>query len=151
MIRAVIDTNVLISALIKPQGAVGPVLVCLRNNRFLPLYSDLLLDELFAKLTLPRIRDKYHLSDADIETTCALLLLRGEAIDPQHRIQACRDPRDDMLLEIAVEGRADYLVSGDQDLLVLHPFEEISIVKPAVFLKQLDVSGTGLSDQEQRQ
>ena len=138
MIRAVIDTNVLISALIKPQGAVGPVLIHLRNGHYVPLYSDALLDELLAKLALPRIREKYHLSDADIETVCALLLLRGEAIDPQRRIQACRDPRDDMLLEVAVEGQADYLVTGDQDLLVLHPFEEVSIIKPTVFLKQFD-------------
>jgi predicted nucleic acid-binding protein len=56
------------------------------------------------------------------------------------RIQVCRDPRDDMVLEVAVDGRADYVVTGDQDLLVLHPFEEIPIVKPATFLERIDAS-----------
>lgn len=138
MKQAVIDTNVLISALIKPQGTVGPVLKHLRDNHYIPLYSDALIDELLAKLYLPRIRDKYHLDDETIETTLALLLLRGQAIVPQRRIQACRDPHDNMLLEIAVESRADYIVTGDQDLLVLDPFESISIITPAQFLKKLD-------------
>lgn len=138
MIRAVVDTNVLISALIKPQGAVGPVLTHLRNGRFVPLYTDALLAELLAKLALPRIRGKYHLSDADIETVCALLLLRSELIEPRRSIEVCRDPRDDMLLEAAVEGQADYLVTGDQDLLVLNSFEGVAIVKPAAFLELID-------------
>lgn len=141
MIRAVVDTNVLISALIKPQGSVGPVLDRLRDGRYTYLYSDALLDELVAKLALPRLRDKYHLSATDLDTTLALLLLRGEPVFPQSHIQVCRDPRDDLLLEIAVAGKADYLVSGDQDLQVLDPFAGIPIVGPAAFLEALAVSG----------
>ena len=136
MIRAVVDTNVLISALIKPQGSVGPVLTHLRSERYLLLYGDALLEELLAKLSLPRIRDKYHLRQEDIETVCALLLLRGQVVAPRRRIRVCRDPRDDVLLEIATAGEADCIVTGDQDLLVLHPFEGISILKPAAFLRK---------------
>ena len=135
MRRAAVDTNVFISALIKPQGAVGPVLGYLRDRRYTLIYSDIFLDELIDKLALPRIREKYHLDDADIETVLTVILLRGEPVVPQRRIQVCRDPKDDMILEMAVAGLADYIVTGDKDLLELHPFEGIPIVGPAEFIK----------------
>ncbi|RLC57264.1 MAG: putative toxin-antitoxin system toxin component, PIN family [Chloroflexota bacterium] len=141
MIRAVVDTNILIRALIKPQGTVGPVLTRLRDGNYTLLYAEPLLDELVAKLALPRIRDKYHLTDDDVETVLALILLRGEPVVPQRRITACRDPKDDIVLEVAVAGEADYIVTGDDDLLVLHPFEGIPIVGPAEFLKALEPTG----------
>ncbi len=141
MTRAVVDTNVLIRALIKPQGTVGPVLTRLRDGDYTLLYAEPLLDELVAKLALPRLRDKYHLADDDVETVLALILLRGEPIVPQRRITACRDPKDDIVLEVAVAGEADYIVTGDDDLLVLHPFEGIPIVGPADFLKALGSPG----------
>lgn len=137
MIRAVVDTNILIRALIKPGGTVGPVLTRLRNGDYVLLYADPLLYELVAKLALPRIRIKYHLDDDDVEAIVALILLRGEPVTPMRRIKACRDPEDDIVLEVAVAGRADFIVTGDNDLLVLHPFESIPIVGPAEFLNAL--------------
>jgi predicted nucleic acid-binding protein len=50
-------------------------------------------------------------------------------------IEACRDSDDDKFLELAVEGEADLIISGDSDLLVLHPFEGIAILSPAGFLE----------------
>lgn len=50
-------------------------------------------------------------------------------------IRACRDPKDDKFLELAVHGRADAIVTGDQDLLTLHPFRGIAILTPADYLK----------------
>lgn len=141
MTRAVVDTNILIRVLIKPQGTVGPVLTRLRDGDYVLLYAEPLLDELVAKLALPRIRDKYHLTDEDVETVLALILLRGEPVLPQRRITACRDPKDNIVLEVAVAGEADYIVTGDDDLLVLHSFEGIPIVGPADFLKALETVG----------
>jgi len=138
VIRAVVDTNILIRALIRPQGTVGPVLTHLRDGRYTLLYADPLLDELVAKLALPRIRGKYHLNDEDVETVLAFILLRGELVVPQRRITVCRDPKDDIVLEVAVAGQADFIVTGDNDLLVLHPFEGIPIVGSAEFLKTLE-------------
>lgn len=140
MIRAVVDTNIFIRALIKLQGTVGPVLTHLRYGDYTLLYADLLLDELVAKLALPRIRDKYHLSDEDVQIVLSFILLHGEPVTPQRRIMACRDPKDDIVLEVAVTGRADFIVTGDNDLLVLHPFEGIPIIGPAEFLKALESS-----------
>jgi len=134
MIRAVVDTNILIRALIKPTGTVGPVLQRLAANDYRLVYSEALLSELLEKLALPRIRAKYHLDDRSIETTLALLALRGELVRPTRSIKVCRDPDDDMLLEAAVAGAAQYIVTGDEDLLVLKKFETIRIVTPRVFL-----------------
>ena len=53
-------------------------------------------------------------------------------------VQACRDPKDDRILELAVNGNATTVVTGDDDLLVLNPFRGIPIVTPAVLLQNLD-------------
>lgn len=51
-------------------------------------------------------------------------------------IRACRDPRADKFLEVAVRGRADLILTGDQDLLALHPFRDIAILSPVDYLRQ---------------
>jgi uncharacterized protein len=51
-------------------------------------------------------------------------------------VRECRDPRDDMFLEVALNGRADLIVTGDADLLALHPWRDIAILSPAKFLKR---------------
>ena len=136
--RAVVDTNILVRAVIQPAGAVGPVLMRLRQGDYTLLYAQLLLEELVDVLNRPRIRDKYQLADQDIQAVIGLILLRGEAVLPQERITACRDPKDDKFLEVAVAGEADVIVSGDDDLLVLHPFAGIPILSPSAFLRMLD-------------
>jgi len=137
--RAVVDVDVLVRALIKPDGTVGPVVKALRDAHFVFLYSDALLAELVDVLRRPRLRDKVGLAEADVETIVALVLLRGEPFTPTRRIAACRDPKDDMLLELAVAGRADVIVSGDEDLLVLDPFGGMRTLGPAALLALLDV------------
>lgn len=59
---------------------------------------------------------------------------------PTRRITACRDSNDNMVLEAAVAGSADVIVSGDEDLLVLHPFEGIDIIGPAAFIRRIDAA-----------
>jgi len=136
--RVVVDTNVLVSALIMPHGSVGPVLLRLRRGEYTLLYAQSFLEELVDVLNRPRIRHKYRLTEEDIHTLVSLILLRGEAVVPEQRITACRDPKDDKFLEIAVAGKADVIASSDQDLLTMHPFAGIPIVKPADFLRMLE-------------
>ncbi len=138
MLRAVVDTNILIRALIKPRGTVGPILGRLAAKDYVILYSEPLLDELLAKLALPRLRVKYSLDDQVVQGTVALLALRGELVNPTRHVKVCRDPRDDMFLDAAVAGNAQYLVTGDEDLLVLKHFETVRIVSPRVFLAALE-------------
>ena len=140
MMRAVVDTNILVRAVIKPSGSVGPVLQRLRRRDYLLLISRATLDELVDVLSRPRLRAKYGISDPVLRAVVRLMILRGELVSPQRRIAACRDPKDDKFLEVAVGGRADVMVSGDADLLSLDPFEGIPIVTPARFLTMLDAA-----------
>lgn len=138
MIRAVIDTNILIRAVIKPKGTVGPILRQLRDGEYTLLYSEPLLAELLDVLNRPRIKGKYRLSPEDIGTVIALLMVRGEEVRPTERIEDCRDPKDNMVLEVAVAGRADAIVSGDDDLSTLSPYRGIPVLSSARFLRLLD-------------
>jgi len=63
------------------------------------------------------------------------MLARAELVTIKKRIIACRDPKDDKFLELAVNGHADLIVSGDADLLAFNPFREIPIVTPATFVQ----------------
>lgn len=110
----------------------------MRQGEYTLLYAQSLLEELIDVLNRPRIRRKYNLSQDDIKTVVSLILLRGEAVEPERTITACRDPKDNKFLEVAVAGYADVIVSGDEDLLILHPFEGIPIVPPRTFLELLD-------------
>jgi len=65
--RAVVDVNILVRAIIKPDGTVGPVVRRLRDGAFTLLYSEAILEELLDVLSRPRIRTKYHLEEQDIE------------------------------------------------------------------------------------
>jgi putative PIN family toxin of toxin-antitoxin system len=79
---------------------------------------------------------KYVTSEERIEFL-AVLLREAALIEVTQHIGACRDPQDDKFLELAVSGMAACIVSGDQDLLVLHPFRGIPIVTPRGFLRRV--------------
>ncbi len=135
--RAVVDTNILVRALLKPHGSVGPLLDFLRDGRFVFLYSDATLDELIDVLGRSRMVLRYGITAEETEAVCALVILRGERVQPNRTITACRDPKDDKFLDLAVAGRAEVIVTGDDDLRVLDPFEGIPMLQPSEFLRLL--------------
>jgi putative PIN family toxin of toxin-antitoxin system len=129
--RIVIDTNVLISSLFfatsTPAGAVEKAV-----TRAQLVGTTATLRELIEKLLLPKF-DRYvrrERRDALLQRVASLV----EIIDVLQPIRASRDPKDDKFLEAAVNGRADVLVTGDRDLLELHPFRGIAIATPADYL-----------------
>jgi putative PIN family toxin of toxin-antitoxin system len=75
--------------------------------------------------------------EEDIRNFLAALTRDAEWIDVSVQIAACRDPKDDKFLELAVNGRATHIVTGDSDLLALHPFRDIVILSPHAFLESL--------------
>ena len=75
------------------------------------------------------------LIDPESQAWLRKLMAAAELVDIAERIAACRDPTDDKFLELAVNGRADLIVTGDGDLLVLNPFRDIPIVTPAAFVQ----------------
>lgn len=135
--RAVIDTGVFVSALIRKQGTTGDVLRALRDGRFTAIYTTDIVVEIIDVLGRAKFRMKYHIEPDDITILVNLIRLRGELVTPTQKVTACRDPKDDKFLEAALVAKADCIVSGDADLLVLNPFDDIPILRPAEFLARL--------------
>lgn len=129
--RVVVDTNVFISAALKEKSIPGMATHIVAESGRL-LKSTITERELFITLARPRLaplippRFRDWLSD---------LLAEAELVSIIDRITACRDPKDDKFLELAVNSHADLIISGDADLLALDPFREIPIVTPAGFVQ----------------
>ena len=135
--RAVLDTNILIRSILNPKGPTGRLLNELRAGRFRLLYSEPLLEEIADVLSRPRFRDRYKVTADDVSDILSLIVQEGEEVFPSASIEACRDPKDDKVLEAAFFGKADVIVTGDDDLFALDPFEGIQILGPAAFLARL--------------
>jgi putative PIN family toxin of toxin-antitoxin system len=133
----VIDTGVLVSALIRPRGTTGAVLRALRDARFTAIYSTGMLGEVIDVLGREKFHTKYHLELGDITALVNLIRLRGELVVPNRSVAACRDPKDDKFLEVALAGEADCLISGDADLLDMISFQGIPFLRPVEFLARL--------------
>jgi uncharacterized protein len=129
--RIVVDTNVLISRLLLPASVSGRALRRAVATGQL-VVSEATMDELTTVLGRPKF-DPY-LSIADRQEFIRLLGHIAEMIPVVRVVRACRDPRDDKFLEVAVNGRADLIVTGDRDLLELDPFMGIGILTPAAYL-----------------
>ncbi len=130
----VIDTGVLVSGLIYPQGTTGEVLRALQDGKFTLLYSKETIMEIVDGLGRKKFRLKYHIVPDDISVLINLIRLRGEAVTPKQRVADCRDPKDDKFLDVALAGVADCLVSGDADVLSMNPYRSIPVVSPGEFL-----------------
>lgn len=129
MIRVVFDTNVYISALMF-GGLPGSLLDLALLQSFLLIISPPLLDELDEKLRL-----KFEVSAEDTARIRAKLKSNAEIVKPDIVLHVIEDdPDDNRVLECAVKGRADYIVTGDRHLLRLGGYEAISIVTVRQFL-----------------
>ena len=134
MINAVVDTNVLLSAL-KKTSLARKILVALADNKFKLFLSALLREELERTVLRPKIQKL--VSDMDGTLLVTIIGKAATIVRPSHPITSCRDPKDNIVLECASAGRVDYIVTGDRDLLTLHPFHGIQIISPSDFLNTL--------------
>jgi putative PIN family toxin of toxin-antitoxin system len=138
VIRAVLDTNQYVSMAIKAGGTADRLLAAWREDRFILLLSPPILDEIIRVLRSPRLWRLIRLTPAELDELIESLLLDAELTRGRLAVHVItRDPSDNMFLTCAVEGRADYIVSGDQDLLTLESYEGIPIVTAAEFLRIL--------------
>jgi putative PIN family toxin of toxin-antitoxin system len=129
--RVVVDTNVFISAALKDKS-LPSIAVHLVAQRAILLKSSATEAQLFDVLARPYFATLVAPSTVD---WFRKLLAGAEAVPIIERIAACRDPTDDKFLELAINGKADIIVTGDADLLVLHPFRGIQIVPPMIFVQ----------------
>ena len=136
MLRAVLDANVLVSALIRPKGPPGQVVVrLLRDRAFTLVTSPAILTEVRRSLAYPRVRKHLIASDEDLDLWVVSFGLVGEPVEGRLRIAAvAEDPEDDKYIAAALEGRAQFIVTGDTHLLALKSYEGVRMVTPRVFL-----------------
>lgn len=132
VLRVVIDTNIFLSALLGSESC-SQLYEELKNNSFLPGTSKELMEEIEEVIK----RKKFDLTAKEIDNMMMLLGKKSKIVTLQHKIQVCRDVEDNIFLDCAVAGHADYIVTGDKDLLALLSFRGIHIVTPSQFLAVL--------------
>ena len=132
--RVVFDTNTLISALLFEQSTPGQALVYASRQGEV-LLSTSLANEL--NETLQRKKFERYVTAEQREEFLIALVQSAALVEVRETVSICRDPKDNHILELAVSGKADVIVTGDADLLVLHPFRGIAILNPQGFLKSV--------------
>jgi len=134
--RAVLDTNVLISSVLS-TGTPHSVVVAGFQGEYQIVVSVATLTEF--RETLLKYPDRFKMSEDEIQQEVETIRYFAEFVNPTEEITAVEpDPDDDKFLEAAVAGNVDFLVSGDQHLLNLDSFRGIEIVTPRTFHDYLD-------------
>jgi putative PIN family toxin of toxin-antitoxin system len=137
--RVVLDANVFVSALIRPEGPPGRVVFLLSADPrpFDLILSQALADEIHAALGYPRVRKCLRSADIDPNDWFSNYELIADFVEPATVVGVAPDPDDDKVLGTALGGRADFIVTGDHGLLTVGVYETIRIVSPAVFLREV--------------
>ena len=132
--RVVLDTNVLVSALLTAGGPPDAIVRAAYNGDFQLVASSPLVAELRSVLIRPRIKERLGWSDQEIAAFITHFSEQAVIVQPQTRVAVVvSDPADNKVLEAAIDGKADYVVSGDRHLLELRGYQDIPIVSPAYF------------------
>ncbi len=136
IMRAVLDTNIAVSALLFAHGRLAPVRLAWQANMFAPLVSAATTEELIRVLSYP----KFKLSVADRDELLADYLPYCTAVTipvKSPKVPSCRDPWDLPFLQLAAHAKADFLVTGDRDLLDIHEKTRFAIVSAEAFMSKL--------------
>ncbi len=133
------DTNVLISGLLVPGSPPQIVIDARLEGGFTLVTSPYLVEGFIHALSYPRIAERIRLAEEDLNALTAALLSLAEVTTGRLALPGVtRDPKDDPVVACAKEGRADYIVTGDEDLLAVGEYEGIRIVTPRRFVDILE-------------
>lgn len=138
MLRAVLDTNIIVSGTISSSGAPFETLEAWRNRKFMLVISRPILQEVERVFAYPKIKRSYGLEAKSIKA--ALTALRKYSVTTPGKLKVNNvenDPSDNMFLGCAKEGEADFIVSGDAHLLELRSFEGIPIMTARGFIETI--------------
>jgi len=130
----VIDTNVLVSSALFPASIPGKAFDHAQLADTL-LFSELTFEELREVLNRPKF--ERYLDGVRRDRFLSRLRAAGSFPDIRRMVQICRDPKDDKFLDVAINGGAELIVTGDADLLALHPFEDVEIITPTAYLTRV--------------
>ena len=143
--RATFDTNIFVRSLIRKGNLANRLLSLWQAGRFVLVLSHAIIDEVQEVLSRPALRQK-HRYTLDEVANLIDLLYRASIVEITSSFELCRDAADNMLLDCAVSGRVQFLVSYDNDLLddaglkqVLFEFG-VEIVEPPYFLEKIEVT-----------
>ena len=128
-IKIVVDTNLWISLCIGIK--LSSLVEAIINKKVVLCFSHELYDEIFTVLKRPQIRAV--IKEERVKELHNLLAYRADVVSPSGSINDCRDPKDNFLLDLALSADAQYLITGDSDLLALNPFHSVTIVKAHEF------------------
>ena len=129
--RVILDTNLWISYLI--SNRLIKIDLLLEQEKIRLIFSEELLQEFIEVAHRPKF--KKYFSEDDINELLDLFDYFGELIEVNSVVEVCRDPKDNFLLALARDSQADYLITGDRDLLELKKFESTRIVTFSDFEK----------------
>jgi uncharacterized protein len=132
-LRTVIDTNVLVSAILLPRSVPRLAFDLARQNGRI-LISEATIFELETVLRRPKFAR--YIAEVNRLEFLAQLVEIAEIVDIHDSVVACRDPRDDKFLELAVNGNATTIISGDRDLLMMNPFRQTIVLTAQEFIAQ---------------
>ena len=130
-LRLVIDTNLWISFIISKKFSEIEGLLFSTKSRI--LFSAELIEELEVTIQKPKL--KKYFAKSSVEEMMNVFDDYIDFVEVNSKINACRDFKDNFLLSLAKDGKADYLLTGDKDLLVLNPFENTKIITYSEFQK----------------
>jgi putative PIN family toxin of toxin-antitoxin system len=114
-VRVVVDVNLLVRGILSGRGGSAVLIRALKQGRFIPVASRLYLQEIYRVLGYPRLLRRYPVTHRQRRRLIAQIYGRAVWVEPVTHLALCRDPHDDYLLEMALLGRADYLVTEDGD------------------------------------
>ena len=137
MLRVVLDANVYVSALIRPQGPPGQIIMRFLENSFEIVLSPAIVEETVRAFSYPKVR-KYIHAGVDPELWFEDVILLAQFVAGDYELEGVSvDADDDKYFAAAVEVRATMIVTGDPDLLTVKEFRGIRIATPRVFLDLL--------------
>ena len=135
MILAVLDANVFVSAALSPKGTPATILTAWRAERFQLLISPAILAEIHRVFHYPKVSARHRWPEEDLRLFIEDLARLAILTPGEHTLRViAEDPSDNRYLECAVEGNADYVVTGDQHLLRLGTYLRVRILTPREFL-----------------
>ncbi|MGH8674202.1 MAG: putative toxin-antitoxin system toxin component, PIN family [Burkholderiales bacterium] len=132
--RVVVDTNTIVSGILLPGSVPGRLLGFLAEHSIL-IFSAATRDELLGVIAREKF-DRYVAAEAR-ERAATILVREAEIVVPRRLFHVCRDPKDDKFLDAAYAGKADRLISGDDDLIALGAVEGIPILTAAQYLARI--------------
>jgi uncharacterized protein len=138
-LKIVFDTQIFLRALINPKSVCGKLLSPQWRGDYHLYISDAIQAEIVDVLNRPSVRQKFpHITDALVQETARILKEEAERVDVETVEAISRDPKDDIFLACAKTAAAHYLVSEDNDLLVLTAYNDTIIVNALRFLAILE-------------